>query len=209
MVTLLKENDRAVTAACLDCEYYRRKLQGLQSAVEIALLTMEDMPAAAPLQTALSAALTVSQMQPISVERPCAFVSAFNLPPIELSPNKSPQTEAQAARRNRAKQRYKRDCAITFGVARSGRLGLPLPCCSIVFDWYLGDNPLLRDACYFPNDKDNALASLKSAIDALKDAGIIVDDNSNRVVNLTCNLITDPKIVQRRAEIVVKIYAEE
>lgn len=177
------------------------RLETLQSAIRCALPALGSIPAAVSVQAALETALDAS----LTEERLPAFVSCFNLPYRELGANVK---HAHPAQKAKWVKRYRRDCAITFGVAKSGRVGLPLERASLVFDWYLGDNALMRDGCYYPRDRGNAQDSLKAAIDALVDAGILIDDNAQRVLSIHCNLLTDPAVVKTRAEIVVRVYKE-
>jgi hypothetical protein len=101
------------------------------------------------------------------------------LPPKGASPNSN---RGHWGPKARARRRYQSECEVELRkVAASIRaLGVPV---SIVATFYLGRGTTdveryQRSARYFPRDEDNAIASLKGAIDAIVSSGALRDDST-------------------------------
>jgi hypothetical protein len=101
------------------------------------------------------------------------------LPYKEFSPNYLARSVTHQIRRNKLKKRYRQECAVILAAARIPALGAIT--LHTAFYLWKGDTQAeryARSAYYFPMDSANALSSIKAAIDALQDAGIIENDDS-------------------------------
>lgn len=112
------------------------------------------------------------------------------LPPADLSPRKRGRHWAVT---RKAADAYKSDC---LAILRSLRLD---PARRVTLHWTLmtarlrnSKGRVVPDGLYRPRDKDNAIAALKYAQDAIVAAGVVVDDDAKRVQ------IGDPEILGER-----------
>lgn len=101
------------------------------------------------------------------------------LPPVQLSPRKR---GGHWAVKSKAAAEYKNDC---LALLQSKRVA---PVSEITLFWTLYEGRLrnskgrvIPDGLYRPKDKDNAIAALKYAQDAIVAARIVADDDSPRV----------------------------
>lgn len=128
---------------------------------------------------------------PQSPPKPLAFTVQLPLPPDALSPNARKHWRAKA----RATSAYRTTCAWSI------RSAIPKG-----WDWTA---PVVVDVeyrahrgCdgYHPRDEDNARASLKAAMDALRDAGAIASDAKDRLRWGDFTLITTARELERRRQ---------
>lgn len=105
------------------------------------------------------------------------FKLKLPLPPLTLSPNRK---GVHWGARARATRLYRESC----GYAALSQIGRRRAKSAITvdLDFYLARNGI-DDGLYRAKDRDNALASVKAALDSLKDTGLIKND-SKRHLNI-------------------------
>lgn len=118
---------------------------------------------------------------------PSRSVSVFLrglLPSTHLSPNRGERKEGRAAFAiSGAKMQMRGDVARELlSEMRVREVELPFDPCvmRLTLRWY----KRARDGYYRPMDVGNAIYSLKAAIDGVKDAGLLVDDDYAHLVEL-------------------------
>jgi hypothetical protein len=134
------------------------------------------------------------------------FRAEIPLPPKELSPNE----RLHWAAKNRATHAYREACGWAYKKAlgdaiMAGRV-LRLEAGSTAIDGQRPKKLILdveyyctrRSGGYHPKDEDNARASLKAAIDALKDVGVIESDAKDRLTWGAFKLVTTARGVGKR-----------
>lgn len=98
----------------------------------------------------------------------------ISLPPIGCSPNKGGNRMASARAR---KQQRSATCYAAMAAKRAAKF----PCLTqarITVEFLMGQRLLFPSSHFYrPRDRQNAIASLKGAVDGLVDAGVILDDN--------------------------------
>jgi Holliday junction resolvase RusA-like endonuclease len=126
------------------------------------------------------------------------------LPPTELSPNR----RVHWAKKNQAVQCYKTDCRWTVRKARCDNL---LPTTWPLFAHASMQLTVIKrrvKGCYLPRDPDNAIASVKAAIDAMTCEGLWVDDSPKFLTILPIKFET-PKRGSKETGIRVTIEESE
>lgn len=109
------------------------------------------------------------------------IVVTVPIPPRELSPNARPHYLTKA----RVKARYRRDCYLAALSDLSGYIMPRWERATVDVRWYGKTKTCLS------MDRDNAIASLKAAIDGLTDVGVWVDDHGVTWGKVTIGV--DPK----------------
>lgn len=106
------------------------------------------------------------------------------LPSTHLSPNRGERKEGRAAFAiSGAKMQMRGDVARELlSELRVRQVETPFDPCemTLTLKWH----KRARDGYYRPMDNGNAIYALKAAIDGVKDAGLIVDDDYTHVVKL-------------------------
>lgn len=107
------------------------------------------------------------------------------LPARELSPNRGERKEGRAAFAiSGAKMQMRGDVAVgLLAELRVREIAAPIDPCKVTLTLVYAKRS--RDGFYRPVDCGNAIYSLKAAIDGIKDAGLIVDDDYVHVRELT------------------------
>lgn len=126
------------------------------------------------------------------------FTLELPLPPIQASPNGRFHWEARA----RATRLYREVCG-QFVQAQIGRRRVAGQI-TVDLDFYLA-RKLLPDTFYRPRDRDNAIASIKAAIDSLKDANLITNDSKKHLNIGRVDLHTTKKEHQGKVGLVMTI----
>lgn len=126
------------------------------------------------------------------------FKLELPLPPIQASPNGRFHWGARA----RATRLYREICG-QFVQAQIGRQRVSGKVI-VDLDFYLA-RKLLPDTFYRPRDKDNAVASIKAAIDSLKDAKLITNDSKKHLNIGRVDLHTTKKEHQGKVGLVITI----
>ena len=107
------------------------------------------------------------------------------LPGSHLSPNRGERKEGRAAFAiSGAKMRMRGDVAVgLLAELRVREIQTPFDPCKMTLT--LVYHKRARDGYYRPADIGNAIYALKAAIDGVKDAGLLVDDDAAHLVELT------------------------
>jgi len=101
------------------------------------------------------------------------------LPPVALAPRKR---GGHWAITGKAAKEYKSDCLAILRTLRLDRAErVTLHWCLMTARLRNSKGRVVSDGLYRPKDKDNAIAALKYAQDALVASGLVVDDNAKRV----------------------------
>ena len=137
-----------------------------------------------------------------SADRPRSVRITLPLPPIGCSPNWQPYN---VRARSKARAAFRRDVGFAAMSARN-REGVSSPFGVAVIDaaFFTGGSTS-ADARYRPKDRDNAIASLKGAVDALKDARLISGDSAARLRWGDVTIIGTKKEHGGSAELVVTV----
>jgi hypothetical protein len=99
---------------------------------------------------------------------PVTFIARLDLPPSTLSPN---VTLAHWAQKRASARKYRKASWFAFMLARPHGWTPGPVVIDVVYEW--GNDSV----GYRPHDEDNARASLKAALDGMRDAGIVPDDS--------------------------------
>ena len=112
------------------------------------------------------------------------------LPKEGLSPNARKHWSAKA----RAAKQLRIEVSVSvLGVVRQeGWQDLPFSKARLEIEVRVCRKKLGADGFYRPRDEDNAQASLKSAIDGLVDAGVVVDDTAKQLQIIQTTLVEVP-----------------
>jgi len=118
------------------------------------------------------------------------------LPPIEVSPNK----RSHWAKKYRKSKEYRK----YVGYICNGLPPINVKA-KITIKFYCGQHKFSNELFYRPRDIDNAIASLKPAIDGIVDAGILKDDSAEYLEYGEVNIYRKKAEHQGRAEVQIII----
>jgi hypothetical protein len=124
---------------------------------------------------------------------PGHLVVELPLPPSQASPN----ARGHWGKRARATSSYRHACGFLAIAARNAAEWAIPKTATIHVSYRSARIYCKRDNTYHPKDEDNARAALKGAIDALKDAGVILSDAHGRLRWGQFNLITRLRDMRR------------
>ena len=112
------------------------------------------------------------------------------LPAEALSPNGRKHWSERA----KAAKQLRTEFAVSLlaQVRQEGWTDLPLSSATLEIEMRICRKRFGHDGYYRPRDVDNAQASLKSGIDALVDAGVVVDDTAKQLQILQTTIVEVP-----------------
>lgn len=95
---------------------------------------------------------------------------SLSLPSPKLSPNARTHWRSMAKHKAQARADAK---ILTLAAMQASKLKFPFGKCEVRMVWYMGG----AQSGYKPRDKQNAIASLKYALDGCIEAGVLPDDS--------------------------------
>lgn len=134
---------------------------------------------------------------------PETYTVQLPLPPPEASPN----TRAHRQRKAAAIRHYRECCGLLVRLAGVPAMRLPV---RVDLEFFCGPGNRLERlyGVYRPKDEDNARASAKQIQDALKDAGVVPDDDAKNVRVGRTRIYRTPTEHEGRACVVVTLESE-